>query len=412
MIFEGVLSRRNFQLLFSAQLISALGDGATLVAASFAVLEITGSFSAVGWVLAARYLPLSAILLVGGVFADRASRRKIMIASNAARAMAQAVLAILLLTGRATLWHCLLLQSVYGIAEAFFEPAAAGLVPQIVPAHQLQEANSFGQIASTMSRTVGPAIGGILVVRSGAGGAVAVDAVSFAVAAVLIARISSSPPPERSDRVESVLKDALEGWREVRKRPWIWLSVMNFTLMATLTIPAVLVLGPALSWRGLGGVAGWSALTTAFGVGALVGGLLAMRLQLRRPGLVLMAMLIVAALRPALFVSGARLPWIAAYVFVAGVATATAGVVWATLLQRHLPATVLSRVSAMDDFGTTALTPVGYVIAAPIAAAVGLDQAVLLLAALPVAVALGCLCTPTIRSLAWPARSSSLGLGG
>jgi MFS family permease len=141
---------------------------------------------------------------------------------------------------------------------------------------------------------------------------------------------------------------------------WLWSSILTFTIFGALTIPAAWVLGPATSWRGLGGVTGWSALTSAFGAGALVGSFVALQLNTRRPGVVLMAALIVAALRPATFVSGWSLPVIAAYSFLAGAAMAAAGVIWYTLLQTMLPSSVLSRVSAIDDFGTYLLTPIGH----------------------------------------------------
>ena len=101
-----------------------------------------------------------------------------------------------------------------------------------------------------------------------AAGAVAVDAATFVVSALLLSRMRV--PWTASTVRTSVREELVEGWAVVRGRRWLWTSILTFTMFGALTIPAVWVLGPAMSWRGLGGVAGWSALTSAFGAGALV----------------------------------------------------------------------------------------------------------------------------------------------
>ncbi len=128
----GVLAERDFRLLFAGQTLSTVGDAAATIAVAFAVLEIGGSASALGAVLAARYVPLAAFLLIGGVVADRLPRRGLMLASDAMRALSQGILAALLLSGSAQLWHIVLLQAVHGTSAAFFSPALAGLVPLLV----------------------------------------------------------------------------------------------------------------------------------------------------------------------------------------------------------------------------------------------------------------------------------------
>lgn len=238
----------------------------------------------------------------------------------------------------------------------------------------------WGRSPSTLPGCSDP-LGGLLVIAIGTGGAIALDAVSFLVSAVLVSRIRVSTPTRGSR--SSVRGELAEGWAVVATHRWLWSSILIFTIFGALTIPAAWVVGPATAWRGLGGVAGWSALTIAFGAGALVGSYVALQLDARRPGLILMAAPLVAALRPATFVSGWPLSVIAAYCFIAGAAMAVAGVVWHRLLQSMLPPSVLSRVSAIDDFGTYLLTPVGYFGAAPFAATVGLSPALVLLAVVP-----------------------------
>ena len=128
-----VLRRRDFRLLYVGQSVSVVGDGLLPVALTFAVLDLTGSASDPGIVLAAQSLPLVALALVGGVWGDRLRREWVMLVSDLVRAVVLAVLAALLLSGTAKLWHMIVLLAVYGAAEAFFRPAAGGLLPPPEP---------------------------------------------------------------------------------------------------------------------------------------------------------------------------------------------------------------------------------------------------------------------------------------
>src|ERR671924_757847 len=128
----GALRERDFRLLFLSQSVSLLGDGVVAVALAFAVLDLTGSASDLGFVFAARTIPLVAFLLAGGVFADRLSRRAVMVAADAVRFSSQGLTAGLLISGHARIWELALLQVVHGAATAFFNPASTGLVPMTV----------------------------------------------------------------------------------------------------------------------------------------------------------------------------------------------------------------------------------------------------------------------------------------
>ena len=129
----GILRLRNFRRVLLAQSVSVFGDGITPVALTFAVLDLTGSGTDLGLVLAAQALPLAGLALVGGVWADRLPREKVMIASDLVRAAVQATAAALLLSGTAQVWMLAILAALHGAAEAFFRPAAGALLPQFVP---------------------------------------------------------------------------------------------------------------------------------------------------------------------------------------------------------------------------------------------------------------------------------------
>ena len=161
------LHHRDFALLFSGQAISVIGDALFPVALAFAVLELSGSPSSLGLVLAAQALPLAAFALVGGVVGDRVSRQRLMLASDLARAVVQAVAATLLITGVAEIWHLAVLAGLYGAAEAFFRPAAGGLIPRLVPDSDLLQANSLIAMSQSLGMVLGPAIAGALIALFG-----------------------------------------------------------------------------------------------------------------------------------------------------------------------------------------------------------------------------------------------------
>jgi MFS family permease len=159
----GALRERQFRLLFIGQSVSILGDAMSGVALAFAVLEIDGSASELGLVLAAGALPFLVFLLVGGVVADRLPRRGVMLTADVVRMATQATMAVLLIAGVAEVWELAALQALRGTASAFFGPASTGLIPQTVSAERLQEANALRGLASAASWIAGPAIAGALV---------------------------------------------------------------------------------------------------------------------------------------------------------------------------------------------------------------------------------------------------------
>src|SRR5437867_9786860 len=138
----GPLGQRDFRFLFLGRTTSFIGSAFANVALAFAVLDLTGSKADLGYVLAARSLPQVVFLLVGGIWADRLPRHRVMVVSNVFSGLSQGAIAVLLLSGHAQVWHLLVLAAVNGLSSAFFFPAATGIVPQTVPRQMRQAANS------------------------------------------------------------------------------------------------------------------------------------------------------------------------------------------------------------------------------------------------------------------------------
>ncbi len=392
----GVLRLREFRLLLGAQAVSLLGDRMVSIALAFAVLELGGSATEVGLVLACRTVPMVATLLVGGVVADRVSRRTVMVVADLSRLLTQGAIAALLIGGAAEVWMLAVLAGLTGAAGGFFNPAAVGLLPAIVPADRLLEANGVRSAVVSGGEILGPVIAGVLIAGVGPGWAIAVDAATFAVSALFLVRLRL---PAAVPRIAtSFLADLREGWGVFTSLTWVW-TFVACAAFGNLVWGAWAVLGPVVADESLGGAAAWGTVLGAMGVGALVGSLIAVRARPHRP-------LVLAGVGYGLFVfplaflaAGVPLAVLAFGALMGGVAMMLGNSVWESTLQSRVPVESLSRVSAYDWFGSLAFNPVGMAIWGPIAVAIGTSEALWLAAALVFASTIALLCVPAIRQL-------------
>jgi MFS family permease len=392
----GALREREFRLFFLGQSASLLGDGMVVVALSFAVLDLTGSVSDLGFVFAARSVPLVGFLLVGGVFADRLSRRAVMLSADLVRLASQGLVAALLISGSARVWELIVLQAVGASATAFFNPSLTGLTPMIVSPQRLQQANVLRGLSTAAGGVAGPAVAGILVATVGSGWALAVDAASFGVSAVFLARLRL--PPHARLPVQSFLRDLRDGWDEFRSRTWLWSGVTAAGIANTMSAP-FFVLGAAISRSSLGGASAWALIVSAFGVGSFVGGLVALRLRPCRPFRASFVGYLPFGVPSALLALHAPAPAIAAGALVAGAGLMIGNALWETTLQQQIPPTALSRVTAYDWLGSTVGRPLGTGLVGPVAVAVGSRPTLWLAAAVITVVNLTVLSLPSVRAV-------------
>lgn len=392
------LSHQGFRRLFGAQVVSTLGDNIAPVALAFAVLELHDSATDLGLVLAAYTFSLVVCLLLGGVWGDRVSRKRIMVLSDVSRAGAQGASAAVLLAGVTDLWPLVLLQALNGGATAFFRPALTGAIFEVVPSVQLGPANALLSMAANTMSFVGPATAGVLVAAVGAPWAVAADAVTFVGSAVFLIGLRL-PARARPPSQGSILADLREGWDEVWSRDWLWIMIAVSCLFQVLVLATWQVLGPIVARDRLGGAAAWAAITSCFGAGAVLGGFAGLSLRPRRPMVACVgAMALVVAPLIALALAQSVVP-IAVASIVAGAATALAGIFWETTLQQRVPEHAMSRVSAYDWLGSTALRPAGYAAMGAISGVVGVRATLCASAALTVALLAATSALPAIRRL-------------
>jgi MFS family permease len=351
----------DFRWLFLSQAISTTGDRIVLVALALLVTERTGSTTDLGIVVAAQTAALVMFLLLGGVWADRLPRHRIMVSTDLIRATLHALLAALIFADRLTIAQLVVIEVGFGAAEAFFRPAYSGLVPQTVPEDLIQEANAANGFAQTLAEFVGPALATVLVLTLGAGTAFAVDAGTFLLSAVLLALVRPRQRGARPQRAP-LLTELRDGWREVRTRTWVWVTIAVFSLHLVFAFAPYVVLGPTVAADRYGdaGVWGWVAASVGFGTAA--GALLALRWRPRLPLLTGIVLTVPFGLVLLAFALGAPLALVLPCAVAAGVGLALFGVWWETALAQRIPPEALSRVASYDWMGSFALLPAGLVL--------------------------------------------------
>jgi MFS family permease len=362
-----------FRWLVGGRFVSMLGTAIAPIALAFAVLDLTGSATDLGLVLAARSIPLVVFVLVGGVVADRLPRHHVLLASNLVSAACQAAAATLLLTGNATIGALVCIEIVAGASAAFLWPALAGLTPQTVPGPVLQQANALLRLANNAALIGGSAVAGLLVAAVGPGWGLAADAVTYALGALCLSRIRL-PATDRL-AAGNAFAELKEGWSEFRSRQWVWVIVLAAGFSNMAYSGGMSTLGPVVADETIGR-GGWGLVLASLTAGMVLGGLVALRLRPERS--LLVAELVALLLGPLLFALAVHptLPVLVPAAVLAGAGLEVFGVYWDLSLQQHIPSDRLSRVASYDAFGSFVFMPVGQVIAGPLAAVIGLEEAI------------------------------------
>lgn len=365
----GALQERDFRLLFAGTTITTIGDRLAGIALAFAVLDMA-SATALGIVFAVRQGIQALVVVGGGVLSDRIPRNLVLVGASLVQGSAQAATAACVLTGTGGVTAIVVLQAVYGLGLGLVLPAEVGLVPQTVSPARLQQANALQGMARNMIGVLGPAVGGAVVVASSPGIALAIDAVSFLVCADLLRRIRVAP---RDTGSHGFVHELREGWQEFTSRTWLWASVLLFGV-GNLAFAGWIVLGPAIADERLGGAGPWAVILTAGGVGAVIGGVLAIRIRPGRPLVVCTLAATLISLQTLALALSAPTAVIAAAAFVGGIGIAVHLTLWFTVFQQQVPEHAQSRVASYDTLGSFILMPVGMALVGPLADAIGIVE--------------------------------------
>jgi MFS family permease len=393
------LRHRDFRLLWAGMTISLLGDGVFLVAVAWEAYVLWNAPAALSIVGIGMTVPMIAFLLPGGVLTDRLDRRRVMLGADGVRAAAVGVLAVLAFTGVLRFWELVTLVAVYSVGSAFFTPAFDAIVPDLLPAADLAAANSLDQFVRPIAlRLAGPAVGGWLV-ATGAGAAFAVDVVSFLVSGAAV--LAMRPPARARQEAEPALAALVAGFRFVRHRVWLWGTLLSAALAYLAFMGPTEVLLPYVVKNDLHGTARALGLVFAAGGVGAVGAALAMgqRGHPRRDVTFIYVVWTLATLAVAGYGLATATWQLALACLVFNALEAAGTIVWATLKQRHVPASMLGRVSSLDWLISIGLLPLSFALTAPVAAAVGARTTLVGAAAIGGALTLGALFLPGMRDV-------------
>jgi MFS family permease len=376
-----VLRHRDFRLLWLGQATSVVGDNIVTVALALFIVDRTGSATDLGFVLAAYGLPLIVFLLVGGVIADRLPRHRVVVATDLVRFALHALLAVLIVTGAVRVWHVAVIGMFFGTAEAFFRPAAAGLLPQTVEEEDIQEANAVMATTNNLAEFAGPALATALVLGVSPAAAFGLDALTFLVSAALLVRVQ----PRRRDAeatvsdesAPSLWRELREGYHEVRSRAWIWATLAAFCVALFFVLAPWFVLGPIVAREQYDSLALYGVLSAVFGSGMVAGAIAGLRWRPRHPMRQAMRFILLFPLSIGLFAAGLPLLVVVPAFAAAGAGVALFDVWWLTALAERVPPDKLSRVTSYDWMVSLGLMPIGYVLAGPAADALGATHVLL-----------------------------------
>jgi len=347
----------NFRLYFVGQGISMCGTWMQRVAQSWLVLELTNSGTALGLVLAAQFLPMLLAGPYGGLIADRFDKRRVLYATQAAQALLALALGVVTITGLVELWMVFVLAAGLGVAAVFDTPARQSFVLEMVGHDDLRNAVTLNSVLVNAARAVGPAVAGVVIATLGTGPCFLVNALSF-LAVLLSLRLMD---PARFDQAQPVVRSAgqvREGLAYVARTPALRTPLLLMTAIGTLAYEFQVVL-PVLAARTFdAGASAYAQMTTAIGVGAVVGGLIvARRSRTRRGELALSAVvfgvvIVGAAVAPTLNLA------LVALLFVGAASVAFLALANTTLQLAAAPA-MRGRVMALWAMAFLGTTPIG-----------------------------------------------------
>ncbi|MGW5126938.1 MFS transporter [Streptomyces sp. NPDC004069] len=393
------LRHRPFRHLAAGRLLVYFANAMAPVALAFAVLDATGRATDLGIVVGARSLANVALLLLGGVVADRVRRTLVLQGSALGASAVQAAIALSVLLDATSIPLLVLLSVLNGALAALSLPASAALTPQTVPGDLIRPANAVMRMGTNLGAIAGSSLAGVVAAVFGPGWGLLGNAVAFVGAAVCFFGVKPkdagrTPPAERT----RPLRELREGWQEFTARRWVWIVVAQFMVVNAVIAGGVQVLGPIVADATFGrGV--WGVVLAAQMAGAVAGGVLAARSRARHALLIGVALVAVESLPLVVLAEAPGALLLGVAMFANGAALEQFGVAWDVSLQENIPADRLARVYSYDALGSFVALPLGEMAAGPVAAHFGVRATLLAGAVLVVLATAGALCSRQVRAL-------------
>jgi DHA3 family tetracycline resistance protein-like MFS transporter len=394
------LASRDFRFLWSGMTVSLVGDGIFLVAVAWTAFSLWNTPAALSVVGIAMTVPTIACLLLGGVISDRFDRRRILLFSDLGRALVVGLLAALAITGTLDFALLAVLVAGYGVGAAFFTPAFEALVPTIVRPDELAQANALDQFVRPIAlRLIGPALGGWLIGFVGVGSAFALDAASFVVSALTVLGIRRAavvaPAPA------SALAALSDGWQFVRANVWLWGTLLSAAIAYLAFLGPTETLVPFMVKDVLhGSPTDLGLVFAAGGIGAVAAAIVVgQRGQPRRDVTWMYICWTVATLAVVGYGLGRTIPQLMLACLVFNALEAAGTIMWATIKQRHVPSSLLGRISSLDWLISISLLPISFAITGPVASVVGVRATLVGAGLIGAAATFGALFIPGMRDI-------------
>lgn len=374
-IFLRPLTVRNFRLMWIGSALSMLGGQLTLIAFPWLVLRLTSDSFAMGAVLAASGVPRALLMIFGGAFTDRFSPLRVLIWMNWIRMALMLILASLVFTGSIEMWMVFLVAILFGAADAFTWPASSAILPRVLPPELFPPGNSLVQGMGQLSQMLGPVLDGLIIAHFSTGDGMAaedllgisvvfyLDAFGFVVALIALnmMRLSPEAAPTTAFNISTILQSSWEGvvatWNDFPVR----MLACMFAVFAVFFRGPYLVGIPMLAHsRFEDGALSFGLISSAFGVGALIGLLLAG--SLKRPanhhlGLLLLIDIIVLGIGFVAYAFTTHIEVAMLFSALSGVADGYVIVIIISFLQIRIPQEMLGRVMSVIMIFNMGLLP-------------------------------------------------------
>ena len=389
---------QGFSSLAISRFISNVGNGVSPIALAYGVLSLpnaTGKDLSI--VMAARFVPLLAFMLFGGVIADRFQRNRLVGGSDMLGSFLAAVSAISLIAGFSSTWLLALMGGLFGILNAIWWPAMSGVLPEILPKEKLQEGNAVIGLLTNLGYIVGTLGGGILVSSVGAGWGLLVDAISFFIAGAIVWNLPIIG--KIKDKSPGIIHDLVVGWKEFISRSWVIAMVVSFALINMAFESMLSVLGPLNFSDAVTGPKQWSYNLAGLSVGMLIGGIWVLKVKIGRPLYLAMVLIALSAVWDYALAFDLPISFSILAAIFSGISLEVFMVTWNTSLQSHVPEESYSRVSSYDTLGSFGIAPLGIVIAGPLAMHFGVNTILFITGTTTLIASIASLLVPSVRNL-------------
>jgi predicted MFS family arabinose efflux permease len=359
--FLSALGFRNYRLIWTGAFLSSIGTWTQDVALSWLIHTSLRDPFYLGLRAFASDAPLLAFMLVGGAVADRVDRRRILIVSNTLQGTLAAALGLLYATGHLGIAAILAIAALTGLTQSQSAPTYQAVLTSLVPPRQIPNAVALNSLQFNLSRAIGPAVAALILARGGTGACFAVNAASFLAVIVAVSRIEMPPSPPPRDTLGESLR---AGLRHVWHDPLLARLTLLGAIGSLLSFPMITYL-PVIAGDVLGtGAAGYSALLSSFGMGAIFGAVTtAHRGHVPGRGRLMLLAVAVYGVTAAVAVTSRVQALSMAMLFVAGASLVTAFSTLNSLVQENSPGELKGRILSIYGLAFRGGMPLGSLVA-------------------------------------------------